>query len=89
MGGKRKKSESEGGKESEANEQSNHKHKKETKEKKEKKEILPSTIKNKEKRSAVYAKLKHEKKLEKRKKAKDRDAAEKRALELGDEVQIL
>ena len=53
---------------------------------KEEKEILPSTIKNKEKRSEVHAKLKHQKKLEKRKKAKARDAAEKRALELGEEV---
>ncbi|XP_030952796.1 uncharacterized protein LOC126714016 [Quercus robur] len=52
---------------------------------KEEKEILPSTIKNKEKRSEVHAKLKHQKKLEKRKKAKARDAAEKRALELGEE----
>lgn len=53
---------------------------------KEKREILPSMIKNKEKRSAVHAKLKQQKKLEKRKKLKDRDAAEKRALELGEEV---
>lgn len=53
--------------------------------KKEKSEILPSLIKNKEKRSAVHAKLKHQKKLEKRKKLKARDAAEKRALELGEE----
>lgn len=52
---------------------------------KEKREILPSMIKNKEKRSAVHAKLKQQKKLEKRKKLKDRDAAEKRALELGEE----
>ncbi|XP_050203274.1 uncharacterized protein LOC126653423 [Mercurialis annua] len=48
-----------------------------------KKEILPSTIKNKEKRSAALAKLKHEKKLEKRKKLKAREASEKQALELG------
>lgn len=48
--------------------------------------ILPSMIKNKEKRSAVHAKLKHEKKLEKRKKAKARDAEQKRALELGEEL---
>lgn len=52
---------------------------------KEKREILPSTIKNKERRSAVHAKLKQQKKLEKRKKLKERDAAEKRALELGEE----
>ncbi|XP_052178215.1 uncharacterized protein LOC127791988 [Diospyros lotus] len=48
-------------------------------------ELLPSMIKNKEKRSAVHAKLKHQKKLEKRKRAKARDAAEKKALELGEE----
>ncbi|XP_027085803.1 uncharacterized protein [Coffea arabica] len=47
--------------------------------------LLPSTIKNKEKRSAVHAKLKHQKRLEKRKRAKARDAAEQRALELGEE----
>ncbi|GMY15987.1 ribosome production factor 1 [Fagus crenata] len=52
---------------------------------KEKKEILPSMIKNKEKRSVVHAKIKLQKKLEKRKRAKARDAAEKRALELGEE----
>ncbi|GLT84873.1 hypothetical protein SLE2022_030830 [Rubroshorea leprosula] len=50
-----------------------------------KSEILPSMIKNKEKRSAVHAKLKHQKKVEKRKNLKARDAAEKRALELGEE----
>lgn len=53
--------------------------------KKEKETLLPSTIKNKEKRSAVHAKLKHQKKVEKRKKAKAREAAEQRALELGEE----
>ncbi|CAH2072097.1 unnamed protein product [Thlaspi arvense] len=47
--------------------------------------ILPSMIKNKDKRSKVYAKQKYEKKLEKQKKIKARDAAEKRALELGEE----
>ncbi|KAK3025586.1 hypothetical protein RJ639_042625 [Escallonia herrerae] len=52
-------------------------------EKKLTKQLLPSTIKNKEKRSAVHAKLKHQKKLDKRKKAKAREAAEKLALELG------
>ncbi|XP_031101579.1 ribosome production factor 1 [Ipomoea triloba] len=51
-----------------------------------KESLLPSSIKNKEKRSAVHAKLKQEKKLEKRKKAKAREAAEKRALELGEEL---
>ncbi|KAF4356927.1 hypothetical protein G4B88_030289 [Cannabis sativa] len=50
-----------------------------------KKEILPSTIKNKDKRSEVHAKLKQQKKLEKRKKVKARDAAISRALELGEE----
>ncbi|RWR86543.1 ribosome production factor 1 [Cinnamomum micranthum f. kanehirae] len=50
-----------------------------------KRKILPSLIKNKEKRSAVHAKLKHDKKIEKKKKAKLRDAAHKRALELGEE----
>lgn len=73
MGGndKRKRSESEGG-----DEQPMEK----------KREILPSMIKNKEKRSAIHAKLKQQKKLEKRKKTKARDAAEKRALELGEEL---
>ncbi|GKD82966.1 hypothetical protein Tco_1349805, partial [Tanacetum coccineum] len=47
---------------------------------------LPSMIKNKEKRSAVYAKIKHDKKLEKKKIAKAREAAENRALELGEEL---
>ncbi|KAK9069037.1 hypothetical protein SSX86_013153 [Deinandra increscens subsp. villosa] len=49
-------------------------------------QLLPSMIKNKEKRSALYAKLKHEKKTEKRKNAKARQALETRALELGEEV---
>ncbi|XP_024968316.1 ribosome production factor 1 [Cynara cardunculus var. scolymus] len=48
--------------------------------------LLPSMIKNKEKRSAVYAKIKHEKKVEKRKNAKAREALESRALELGEEL---
>ncbi|GFP97185.1 ribosome production factor 1 [Phtheirospermum japonicum] len=52
---------------------------------KDKDTLLPSMIKNKEKRSAVHAKLKHEKKLEKRKRVKAREAEEKRALELGEE----
>ncbi|CAN4120378.1 unnamed protein product [Withania somnifera] len=47
--------------------------------------MRPSMIKNKEKRSAVHAKLKHQKKVEKRKKVKAREAAEKKALELGEE----
>ncbi|KAI3810386.1 hypothetical protein L1987_19998 [Smallanthus sonchifolius] len=52
----------------------------------EKPQLLPSMIKNKEKRSALYAKLKHEKKTEKRKQAKAREALESRALELGEEL---
>ncbi|KAF2315124.1 hypothetical protein GH714_038199 [Hevea brasiliensis] len=61
------------------------KRKKKNKEGEEKREILPSMIKNKEKRSVVHAKLKHLKKVEKRKKLKARDASEKRSLELGEE----
>ena len=49
-------------------------------------QLRPSMIKNKEKRSELHAKLKHQKKLDKRAKAKSRDAAIKRALELGEEV---
>ncbi|KAA3458840.1 ribosome production factor 1-like [Gossypium australe] len=79
MGGKRKTNENEG---MEGEEDSKHNIKKM---KKEKSEILPSSIKNKEKRSAVHAKLKHQKKLDKRKKLKARDATAKRALELGEE----
>ncbi|KAF5736712.1 maternal effect embryo arrest 49-1 protein [Tripterygium wilfordii] len=81
MGGKRKKSESEGVLGDEDNERSNKKEKKSST----KKDILPSMIKNKEKRSAIHAKIKRDKKLEKRKKIKSRDAAEERALELGEE----
>ncbi|CAI0470192.1 unnamed protein product [Linum tenue] len=50
-----------------------------------KEEFRPSMIKNKEKRSAAHAKLKHQKKLEKRKTKKAREAADKQALELGEE----
>ena len=82
MGGKRKKSDSETGE----GEESTARAIDYDKETKKKKEILPSTIKNKDKRSEVHAKLKHQKKLEKRKKLKARDAAIKRALELGEEV---
>lgn len=53
---------------------------------KKKQKALPSSIRNKEKRAAVHAELKLEKKVEKRKKAKLRDAAEKKALELGEAV---
>ncbi|KNA23685.1 hypothetical protein SOVF_022760 [Spinacia oleracea] len=51
-----------------------------------KEQILPSMIKNKAKRSEIHSRLKHEKKLDKRKKIKARDAADKRALELGEEL---
>uniref|UniRef100_A0A2N9FM35 Brix domain-containing protein n=1 Tax=Fagus sylvatica TaxID=28930 RepID=A0A2N9FM35_FAGSY len=86
MGGKRERSESELETETGFSNRKKHKMKGEGEEKeKEKKEILPSMIKNKEKRSVVHAKIKLQKKLEKRKRAKARDAAEKRALELGEE----
>lgn len=62
------------------------KRKKKDEEGEEKRVILPSMIKNKEKRSVVHAKLQHMKKVEKRKKLKARDATEKRAIELGEEV---
>ncbi|EXC13631.1 hypothetical protein L484_019588 [Morus notabilis] len=77
MAGKRKKSDGEegGGGEDEPV----------IKKEKTKKEILPSMIKNKDKRSEIHAKLQHQKKLDKRKRAKARDAAIKRALELGEE----
>ncbi|KAJ6822116.1 ribosome production factor 1 [Iris pallida] len=55
------------------------------KEEKKKSKLLPSMIKNKEKRSEVHTKLKREKKIEKRKQAKAREAAIKQALELGQE----
>ncbi|XP_020114902.1 ribosome production factor 1 isoform X3 [Ananas comosus] len=54
-------------------------------EKRKKSRTAPSEIKNKEKRSAVHAKLKREKKILKRKQAKARDAAYKKAIELGEE----
>ncbi|KAL7154473.1 hypothetical protein ABFS83_03G004100 [Erythranthe nasuta] len=47
--------------------------------------LLPSSIKNKEKRSAVHAKLKQQKKVEKKRNQKVREAAEKKALELGED----
>ncbi|CAL9155084.1 unnamed protein product [Musa hybrid cultivar] len=46
---------------------------------------LPLMIKNKEKRSTVHAKLKHKKKIEKRKQAKAREATINRALDLDEE----
>uniref|UniRef100_M1AUE1 Serpin n=1 Tax=Solanum tuberosum TaxID=4113 RepID=M1AUE1_SOLTU len=49
------------------------------KEKQEGRESMrPSMIKNKEKRAVVHAKLKQQKKVEKRKKVKAREAAEKK-----------
>ncbi|PKA62163.1 hypothetical protein AXF42_Ash015047 [Apostasia shenzhenica] len=54
--------------------------------KEKKPKVLPSLIRNKEKRSQVYTKLKKEKRSEKRRQAKAREAAEKSALELGEEV---
>ena len=86
MGGKRKKSESENGGGEDDEPVTKEKETKTRTKTKTKKEILPSMIKNKDKRSEVHAKLKHDKKLEKRKRAKARDAAIKRALELGEEV---
>jgi ribosome production factor 1 len=86
MGGKRRKSESEAMEDYGSDVELDRKEKKKKMEKGKTREILPSMIKNKEKRSAVHAKLKHEKKVEKRKKLKARDAEEKRALELGEEV---
>ncbi|XP_057454961.1 uncharacterized protein LOC130746369 [Lotus japonicus] len=56
-----------------------------SKEPKQKDQVLPSMIKNKEKRSELHAKLKRQKKLDKRAKAQARDADVKRALELGEE----
>ncbi|CAM0912650.1 unnamed protein product [Alopecurus aequalis] len=47
---------------------------------------LPSEIKNKEKRSEVYAKLKREKKAQKRKLGRERVQAAQRAAELGEQV---
>lgn len=87
MGGKRKKSEGKGVEEEDA--EAYGENSRYSDRKKQKQEILPSMIKNKEKRSAVHAKLKHQKLLDKRKKLKARDAAEKRALELGEEVSLL
>ncbi|XP_035539518.1 ribosome production factor 1 isoform X2 [Juglans regia] len=89
MGEKRKKNRGEAAdrfeRENENGEYENEQRKKQKKQIENKGEILPSMIKNKEKRSEVHAKLKHQKKLDKRKKIKARDAAEKRALELGEE----
>lgn len=85
MGGKRKRRESEGADAAEAEMENQEHRNKEQQKSKKAGEIVPSTIKNKAKRSEVHAKLKHQKKVEKRKKIQARDAAEKRALELGEE----
>lgn len=59
------------------------------KDKKPKKEradpIRPSQIKNKDKRSELHAKLKREKKAQKRKLAHEREPAVRRAVELGEQ----
>ncbi|XP_051197775.1 uncharacterized protein [Lolium perenne] len=47
---------------------------------------LPSEIRNKEKRSEVYAKLKRDKKAQKRKLGRERAQAAQRAAELGEQV---
>ncbi|KAK3128324.1 hypothetical protein QOZ80_6BG0459950 [Eleusine coracana subsp. coracana] len=47
--------------------------------------IRPSQIKNKEKRSELHAKLKREKKAQKRKLAQEREQAARRAVELGEQ----
>jgi ribosome production factor 1 len=51
--------------------------------------ILPSQIKNKDKRSELHAKLKREKKAEKRKLARERSQAIRRAEELGEQARML
>jgi ribosome production factor 1 len=48
--------------------------------------ILPSQIKNKDKRSELHAKLKREKKSEKRKLSRERSQAIRRAEELGEQA---
>jgi ribosome production factor 1 len=50
---------------------------------------LPSEIKNKAKRSEVYAKLKSEKKAQKRRLGRERAQAAQRAAELGEEARML
>ncbi|XP_073142777.1 uncharacterized protein [Henckelia pumila] len=81
MGGKRKNGGEDGcGSGDEGTEE-----KKAKKMKQQKEALRPSMIKNKEKRSAIHAKLKLQKKADKRKKVKAREAAEKRALELGED----
>ncbi|CAM6102325.1 unnamed protein product [Calypogeia fissa] len=50
----------------------------------EKPQFLPSQIRNKVRRSAVYAKVQKEKKRNKKQQIKDRNAAEQEALEIGE-----
>ena len=50
--------------------------------------ILSSMIKNKIKRTEVHVELKREKKVEKRSKAQAQDAITKKALDLGEELNI-
>jgi ribosome production factor 1 len=88
MGRKRKASESEA-EDAFEKEKENEEYRNKQQQKKKAGEIVPSMIRNKERRSEVHAKLKHQKKVEKRKKIQARDAAEKRALELGEEVPCL
>ncbi|KAI3946701.1 hypothetical protein MKW98_003264 [Papaver atlanticum] len=76
MGGKRKKDEGEVAAEEEREVNPCNK----------KRQVLPSTIKNKDKRVVVHSHLKHEKKVEKRKKQIDHEAKEKKAMELGEEL---
>lgn len=89
MGRKRKASESEAEDAFEKEKENEEYRNKQQQQKKNAGEIVPSMIRNKERRSEVHAKLKHQKKVEKRKKIHARDAAEKRALELGEEVPCL
>lgn len=89
MGRKRKTSESDAEDAFETGKENEEYRNKQQQQKKKTVEIVPSMIRNKERRSEVHAKLKHQKKLEKRKKIQARDAAEKRALELGEEVPCL
>ncbi|QCE02465.1 ribosome production factor 1 [Vigna unguiculata] len=84
MGGKRRKNDDDSDVEESETAFSKRKKTVATEEKKD--QLRPSMIKNKEKRSEVHAKLKHQKKLDKRAKAKARDAAVKKALELGEEL---
>lgn len=62
-------------------------HRREKKPRKERPDpVLPSQIKNKDKRKEVHAKLKREKKAQKRKLARERGQAAQRAVELGEQA---